>query len=209
VTPTVKLRTMAWLAGALLFLPLASPITLAALPLLAERMLDSGQPTWWSVTFQYNAFIEVVLVCAAVDGAARISRRLGGRRSGDTWFAGLAALICMSALATVPFFSVSSMFRPGFYAQTAQTRAAAAAVAVVPSGVVVDAANMLGPRLSARDTVFLWGPAAHAAPWIVAQTYYTFPFPTKAAQLAELARLERDGYAVVFFRDGYLVLHRR
>jgi hypothetical protein len=172
-------------------------------------MLDSGQPTWWSVTFQYNAFIEVVLVCAAVDGAARISRRLGGRRSGDTWFAGLAALICMSALATVPFFSVSSMFRPGFYAQTAQTRAAAAAVAVVPSGVVVDAANMLGPRLSARDTVFLWGPAAHAAAWIVAQTYYTFPFPTKAAQLAELARLERDGYAVVFFRDGYLVLHRR
>ena len=73
ITPRVKLTTMAWLAGVLLFLPLLSPLTLAALPLLAERMLASSQPNWWGTTFQYNAFVEMVLVCAAVDGAARIA----------------------------------------------------------------------------------------------------------------------------------------
>ena len=73
ITPSVKLTTMMWLAGVLLFLPLLSPITLAALPLLAERMLASSQPNWWGTTFQYNAFIEMVLVCAAADGAARIA----------------------------------------------------------------------------------------------------------------------------------------
>ena len=56
ITPWVKLTTMAWLAGVLLFLPLLSPLTLAALPLLAERMLASSQPNWWGTTFQYNAF---------------------------------------------------------------------------------------------------------------------------------------------------------
>ena len=46
-TPSVKLSTMAWLAGALLFLPLLSPVTLAVLPLLLERMLASSQSNWW------------------------------------------------------------------------------------------------------------------------------------------------------------------
>ena len=73
ITPSVKLTTMMWLAGVVLFLPLLSPITLAALPLLAERMLASSQPNWWGTTFQYNAFVEMVLVCAAADGAARIA----------------------------------------------------------------------------------------------------------------------------------------
>ena len=73
ITPSVKLTTMMWLAGVVLFLPLLSPITLAALPPLAERMLASSQPNWWGTTFQYNAFVEMVLVCAAADGAARIA----------------------------------------------------------------------------------------------------------------------------------------
>ena len=75
ITPRVKLTTMAWLAGVLLFLPLLSPLTLAALPLLAERMLASSQPNWSGTTFQYNAFVEMVLVCAAVD--ERPGSRLG------------------------------------------------------------------------------------------------------------------------------------
>ena len=82
ITPSVKLTTMMWLAGVLLFLPLLSPITLAALPLLAERMLASSQPNWWGTTFQYNAFIEMVLVCAAADAAARVAR-LGGPQPQD------------------------------------------------------------------------------------------------------------------------------
>ena len=44
VTPPEKLSTMLWLFGAFCFLPLLSPISLAAIPLLLERMLDSRFP---------------------------------------------------------------------------------------------------------------------------------------------------------------------
>ena len=80
VTPHVKLDTMLWLVGAFCFLPLLSPITLAALPLLLERMLASTFQNWWVTSFQYNAYLVVILLCAAVDGAARLDRWLLARR---------------------------------------------------------------------------------------------------------------------------------
>ena len=87
ITPRIKLFTMLWLFGALCFLPLFSPITLAAVPLLLERMLGSRFPGWWGTPFQYNAFLAVVLVCAAVDGAARLDRwGLPARIRSAAWF---------------------------------------------------------------------------------------------------------------------------
>ena len=74
VTPRVKLETMLWLVGAFCFLPLLSPITLATVPLLAERMLANTSANWWETSFQYNAYLVIVLACAAVDGAARLDR---------------------------------------------------------------------------------------------------------------------------------------
>jgi uncharacterized membrane protein len=84
VTPRVKLTTVLWLFGAFCFLPLRSPISLATIPLLLERMLGSVFPAWWGTADQYNAFLVVVLVCAAVDGAARLARSplLARRRAG-------------------------------------------------------------------------------------------------------------------------------
>ena len=76
VTPRVKLITVLWLFGAFCFLPLLSPISLAVVPLLLERMLGSVFPNWWSTSFQYNAFLVVVLVCAAVE-RRRPARSLG------------------------------------------------------------------------------------------------------------------------------------
>ena len=249
ITPEVKATTMAWLAGVLLFLPLLSPITLAALPLLAERMLASSQPNWWGTTYQYNAFIEMVLVCAAVDGAARIAgwaaraRRamvtaavgnpgtpsdprapsavpaavpsspsgpdgLGEAAWPGRWAVIITGLACAAALAVVPRFALASLATPGFYGRDGQMRAAAAADAEVPPGVTVDAAQMLGPQLSGRDTVLLWGPSATSAAWIVAQTRYTYPFLSLPSQRARIGDLERRGYQVDFRRGGYLVLHR-
>ena len=214
---------MAWLAGVLLFLPLLSPLTLAALPLLAERMLASSQPNWWGTTFQYNAFVEMVLVCAAVDGAARIAgwaaragrtaaparaRRTAAPARAGRWAVIVTGLACAAALAAVPRFALASLATPGFYGRDSQMRAEAAADATIPAGVTVDAAQMLGPQLSGRDTVLLWGPSATSAAWIVAQTHYTYPFRSLAGQRAQIGDLERRGYRVAFRRGGYLVLHR-
>ena len=229
VTPGVKVRTMIGLLAPLGFLPLASPLTVAALPLLAERMLASGYPLWWQAKFQYNAFIVMILVLAAVDGAARIqghwpARMIAGLRMtaalrlrpapggpgphprpATIW----ATAICAAAVVYFPSSPFGQLLHPKFYMVNVRMRAAAQAIARVPSGVDVEAADNLGPRLSARATVLLLDGTPRWAPWVVADTKgLDFPFCTPAQQAQEVSYLEAHGYHVVFTDDGYVVLHR-
>jgi uncharacterized membrane protein len=214
VTPWVKARTMIGLVAMFGFLPLASPMVVAVLPLLAERMLASGYPLWWQAKFQYDAFLVMMLCCAAVDGAARLQRRcpkvperwgkfLG--RPATIW----AAAICAAALVYLPSSPFGPLLKPGFYGTNARMRAAAAAIAHVPAGVEVEASNNIGPRLSGRDTVLLLDGTPRWAPWVVGDTLgLDFPFCTPSQQAQELAYLRAHGYAQVFAGDGYVVLHR-
>jgi uncharacterized membrane protein len=231
-TPWVKTRTMIGLLAMFAFLPLASPLVLAALPLLAERMLASGYPLWWQAKFQYDAFLVMILACAAVDGAARVQRRWSGhwdklltwrwsrpaflwrrfsRNSGEPWRFGTvwAAAICVAALVYLPSSPFGDLLHPKFYMVNARMRAAAAAIAHVPSGVEVEAANNIGPRLSARDTVLLLDGTPRWAPWVVADTIgLDFPFCTPHQQAQLVTWLLAHGYTEVFADDGYVVLHR-
>ncbi len=219
VTPWVKAQTMIGLLATFGFLPLASPMAVAVLPLLAERMLASGYPLWWQAKFQYDAFVVMMLCCAAVDGAARLQRRCPklperwdklppGRTPlspATLW----AAAICAGALVYVPSSPFGSLVHPGFYGVNARMRAAAAAIAHVPAGVEVEASNNLGPRLSGRDTVLLRDGTPRWAPWVVGDTLgLDFPFCAPSQQAQELAYLRAHGYSQVFGDDGYVVLHR-
>jgi len=250
ITPHVKVDTVLWLVGAFCFLPLLSPITLAALPLLLERMLGNSFPAWWVTSLQYNAYLVVILLCAAVDGAARLDRWLLARQhlaaalrenspeagasaepapaagaagpapeppaaTRGQWTVALAcaAALCAAALVLVPRFAFGLALHSSFYHRDAQERAAAAADAVVPAGVTVQAADNLGPQLSARDTVLLWDGDGYTppigAPWVVANTRkLQFTFRSVREQRQRVALLERGGYQIVFARDGYVVLHR-
>jgi uncharacterized membrane protein len=227
VTPAVKARTMIGLLAAFGFLPLASPMVVAVLPLLAERMLASGYPLWWQAKFQYDAFVVMMLCCAAVDGAARLqrhwppgwnrwltypwSRPAWLRRGGAPWPPATlwAAAICAAALVYVPSSPFGPLLHPGFYGVNARMRAAAAAVAHVPSGVEVEASDNLGPRLSGRDTVLLLDGTPRWAPWVAGDTLgLDFPFCSPSQQAQELAYLQAHGYKLVFADDGYVVLHR-
>jgi len=219
ITPRVKLFTVLWLFGAFCFLPLLSPISLAVIPLLLERMLGSMFPNWWVTGFQYNAFLVVVLVSAAVDGAVRLDRspllarwRRGTGSPAGPVALGCAAVMCAVAVFLVPHFAFRHALHPSYYQRDARMNAAAAAVAAVPSGVTVEAVNHLGPQLSARDTVLLWdgdGSSPLYPPWVVADVARReFTFATRGQQIRRVALLKRSGYQVVFARDGYLVLHR-
>jgi uncharacterized membrane protein len=213
ITPGVKLTTMLWLFGAFCFLPLRSPIALATVPILLERMLANLFPNWWVTSFHYNAFLVVVLAFAAADGAARLDRWavLARQRKGTGTVALVcAAAMCAVALVLVPRFALGAALHPSFYHRTAQMNAAAAADASVPDGVTVEAANHLGPQLSARDTVLLWeGTTPRWAPWVVADVgKKEFTFRSRTQQRQRVALLERSGYRIVFERGGYIVLHR-
>jgi uncharacterized membrane protein len=227
VTPWVKARTMIGLLAMFGFLPLASPMVVAVLPLLAERMLASGYPLWWQAKFQYDAFLVMILCCAAVDGAARLQRHWPARwdrwltypfgrpawlrRGSAAWPAATlwAAAICAAALVYLPSSPFGPLLKPGFYGTNARMRAAAAAVAHVPAGVEVEASNNIGPALSGRDTVLLLDGTPRWAPWVVGDTIgLDFPFCTPSQQAQEVAYLRAHGYVQVFADDGYVVLHR-
>ena len=273
ITPQVKLDTMLWLVGAFCFLPLLSPLVIAAIPLLFERMLNSKYPNWWVTQYQYNAYLVVLLVCAAVDGAARLDRwatwawryLAGGSRrpapaapapapapaaadspagavAGEGAAAGggaepspvcaaagpertlasrgtgvvalgCAAAMCAVALYAIPKFALEPALHSSFYQRTAWMDAAAAAAATVPSGVTVQVSNHLAPHLSGRDAVLLWDGDGKHPPlrplWIVADvTVRQFTFTSVRQQIDIVRQLERSGYRDVFYRDGYIVLHR-
>ncbi len=227
VTPWVKARTMIGLLAMFGFLPLASPMVVAVLPLLAERMLASGYPLWWQAKFQYDAFLVMMLCCAAVDGAARLQKHWPSRwdnwltypfrhpawlrRGGTAWRPATlwAAAICAAALVYLPSSPFGPLLKPGFYGTNARMRAAAAAVAHVPAGVEVEASNNIGPALSGRDTVLLLDGTPRWAPWVVGDTIgLDFPFCTPSQQAQEVAYLRAHGYTQVFADDGYVVLHR-
>jgi uncharacterized membrane protein len=106
VTPRTKLHTMIWLFGAFAFLPLLSPITIAAIPLLLERMLANTSPNWWGVNFQYNAFLVVILLFAAVDGGVRVGRWVCWAHA---YWAGRAAARSAPLLAAEPAGSQSRL----------------------------------------------------------------------------------------------------
>jgi uncharacterized membrane protein len=204
-TPQVKATTMLWLVGPLLLLPLASPITLAVLPLLAERMLSSRFGHWWEPRFHYNVALIALLIAAGVDGTARLAGLLRKRRAGWVW--PVAALAV--TLAVIPHFAFARFFEPGFYRRDARARAAAAVLPAVPDGALVEAPNAVGPRLAGRTRVLLWDARPRWAPWVVADTgKLSFPFASVADQRARVDLLLRSGYSVVRQQDGYLVLNR-
>ncbi|MGH3272909.1 MAG: DUF2079 domain-containing protein [Streptosporangiaceae bacterium] len=221
--PQTKVHTLFYLFGAFCFLPLLSPIVVAAVPLILERFLGAKFPNWWSLVFQYNSYLVVALVCAAVDGAARLDRWIAwgwGRlsRARVPWTTGKIALGCAAAMAIVavylvPRFPLGAALHASFYHRDAQANFSALADAQVPSGVSVQATQFLAPQLARRDYVLLLdGDGKHPnllPQYVVADVgHRQFSFPTLAAEIAAITRYEGEGYTVIFSRHGYLVLRR-
>ena len=62
ITPGVKATTMAWLLAALCLLPLCRRSRWRRSRCWHERMLNRKFPNWWGTSFQYNAYLEIILV---------------------------------------------------------------------------------------------------------------------------------------------------
>ncbi|MDF5757278.1 DUF2079 domain-containing protein [Spongiactinospora sp. TRM90649] len=201
-----KLDTVLLLAWPALMLCLLSPLALAALPMVMERML-SDRALWWAADFHYSAFTVVILFCAGVDGLVRL---LGWMRREDkglvlVWAAGTLVV----ALTLLPRFAFDQLVHPTFYQRDARASAAAKAVAKVPSGVVVETSNSIGPALSSRTTVLLLDHQPRGAPWVVADVRNgEFPFASADIPRQRVDELVAAGYRKVFEREGIVVLNR-
>jgi uncharacterized membrane protein len=214
VQPDYKVHTMLLLFTITAFLSVLSPFLLMVLPLLAERML-SGDPLLWGTSFHYNAFLVIPLLAAGIDAVARIGRwsrswsnRRGGRPLSATVGPVWASVVLVIGLVTVPSFGFGQALELSSWQQNADTRAAASVIAKVPSGVMVTAANYLGPQLSGRTTVLLWDQVTRWTPWVAADVgRQEFPFCTRGQQRTTVSALESEGYQVVYSDDGYLLLH--
>ncbi|SDH38926.1 Uncharacterized membrane protein [Sinosporangium album] len=202
-----KVDTMFLLVWPTLLLCLLSPMVLMAVPLVLERML-ADRSLWWAQDYQYNAFVIVVLICAGVDGLARLLRLVGrpdDRRVGLAWAAAALAV----AITLLPQFAFGQLVRPEFYRKDIRALAAAEVVSKVPSGVVVETVNSLGPALTRRATVLMWGNRPYGSPWVVADVArWEYPFGSLDEQRDRVNDLVRSGYRPVFERDGFVVLHR-
>ncbi|WP_169985869.1 DUF2079 domain-containing protein [Microbispora sp. H10836] len=206
--PPLKLRTLVLTLAPVLFTAVLSPLGLTLLPPLLERMLASTYPNWWTPRYHYTAFVVAVVFAAGVDGALRAASRSPGRPG--VLLRGWALLALAVAFALVPFFSFGALFTPGFYTETARTRAAERAVAAVPEGALVEAADSLAPALSPRTRTLLWDRTPRGAPWVAADVgARAFPFGSVHAQVARVEALRARGYRVVFREAGYVVLSRR
>jgi uncharacterized membrane protein len=214
VTPEVKVHTVVCLLAVAAFAALLSPYLLLVAPLLAERML-SDAPNWWGLDFHYNAFLVMALLCGGVDAVARLRRlvarhrppavlRVAGERFGVVW----AAAVLVIAVCSVHDFAFDPLLHSSTWHRDADERAAAAAVAHVPSGVAVATANNLGPQLTERTTVLLWDQLPRWTPWVVADVSRpVFPFCSVAQQQSLVGYLLGHGYQQVFSDAGYVVLH--
>lgn len=140
-----------------------------------------------------------------MDGAARLAKRFPGRGVATHW----AVAVCLIGLTLFPRFELGKLLDPGYYDGEPHIAAAREAVTMVPDGVIVEASNNVGPALTARTTVLLWGPQAHDAPWIVADVArWTYPFGDFGMQQRRVDEALANGYRKVFDRDGYIVLNR-
>jgi uncharacterized membrane protein len=218
-----KRHTLLFLMLPTAFFALFSPLILLTAPLLLERFLSTNT-LYWAMPLHYNAFVVVILLCAGVDGAARVvrwvprySERLPANARGRLRPVLATAFACYVAgfsLVTAHQYPLATMSHRAFWRATSKPMVTAgqAAVARVPDDTVVAASATIGPQLLHKDKVIMWsipGDRGYpATPWILADNKRsTYPFASVAAQRADIANLEAHGYQVVYQDDGWIVLH--
>ena len=145
------------------------------------------------------------LLCAGVDAVARLHRT----RVGTAW----AVAVLLLAAASVPVFAFDTVVAPAAWRRDAgaeaDVAAAVRAARQVPDGALVEAADPVGPRLSARARVLLWDRTPRGAPWVVADVQrQRFPFCGLDDQRHRVDLLEQQGYRTVFVERGWVVLNR-
>jgi uncharacterized membrane protein len=160
-TSDAKLNTLMAIFSSVLFLPFFAPSALLlAIPMLAERFFAS-ESLLWQTYFHYSATISPALFFAAIMGI----RRLSGNKSFKKMLISKKALIVTLALAIAASgFLVNVylrtplllIFKEKTYKDLPEKQKLDEAVKLIPQDVAVSAQSSLGPRVAARNKIFLY-----------------------------------------------------
>jgi uncharacterized membrane protein len=163
VDDSQKLRLVALMLGAYVGLPLLSPLTLLAVPLVAERLL-AGDPNLWAPQYQYSLIPMVILAMASADGTELLLRWARGRRAIPYLLPACAATISLvSAIA----FPVNRLLHSGYWTRSPADHAALLATRVVPDNASVAADWGVLAHVPPRDAMYLLGQVPPRAPAFV------------------------------------------
>ncbi|HUF47766.1 MAG TPA: DUF2079 domain-containing protein [Vicinamibacterales bacterium] len=208
VTPIEKLRTVFYWLAPFIFLPLASPVVLLALPVVLSRLL-SGHPNHWGHGFHYSAPLAPILAMAAGDGLARLAGRVGPERARRRLFVWLPALCLVAALLIPGHQPLLRLFTPRHYQPIATHEAARAALAVIPRDASVVAQAAIVPHLSQRPIIYMLAAAAPDADFVIAaEPLNAWPLASAGEIRALVDARRQRGYQPVFEQDGWIVLKR-
>lgn len=166
-------------------LPLASPYTIMAAPLLLSRLFND-RLNLWAPVYQYDAIIAVIFLLAAVDALGRVtSWRLAGRaRPGRQYMRQRTRqrMFTVFTASVVGWAVVGTMFFPQVFPlhetltaknweKTEKAEAFERAVAMIPDDVCVEAADNAVPHLVDRTYVGLHGDIGdELATWMIVDT---------------------------------------
>ena len=155
--PVAKLKMLFWLLAPLAFLPLLSPLSLIALPLLAEQLISTRYAAW-GMHYHYNATNWAILVIAAMDGYRRVCEP---RLSPVVWkrlTLAMAAIPLMTTLVLPTARGVPHPLTPLVRKALTSTASVTlsdkqAAVASIPAHTCVVAEATIVPHLDATNRV--------------------------------------------------------
>lgn len=218
VTPTTKLVTLIALLAPLLALPLLSPLSLIALPILVQRFL-ADREALWGVTYHYNAPVWIIFTLAAIDGLARLLGWLPradtatGRRTLAIVLIGIMAVVPVAgtvirATNTEGLFPFGRMLSAQAWKQTPHILSQAASIGDIPPGTCVAVDDRLAPRLLRTNHVTVPGVSAHEPDYYVIDSYYERPATTPAnwTTTETLDHALSLGYTVIAVHGTVLVL---
>jgi uncharacterized membrane protein len=208
VTPPAKLETaLLWLAP-FVVMPLWSPLSLLLVPLALERFLSTNSHHW-GTSFHYSAPVAPILAMSAGDGLSRIARRLTQTNARTRLIVGVTgASILLSSLlpGRQPMWRLVT---PKHYRATSVERTGRLALEMIPGDASVVAQAAILPHVSQRTEVYRLDTAATDAEFIVASAALDpWPLQSHAEMSALIDGRRQRGYAVVFEREGWLVLRR-
>ncbi|MFD9222325.1 DUF2079 domain-containing protein [Streptomyces sp. NPDC060064] len=205
ITPQAKVSTFLLLLAPTLFLALRSPLLWIALPTLLWRFA-SGNEFHWGTSWHYSLVLMPIVFAAYIDA---LIRRRPSTSSLRRYLAGSAAV----SFLLLPQFSLWQLVQPATWRTDPRVAVAHSLMDRIPDGATVQASNNLGPQLTNRTSVSVYGyPDSRPNPeWIMVDTWVPgdrrWPLNIIEEKIS-LDRARAQGYRTVADRDGYVLLSR-